>query len=42
MKELLGTRSSGLVGAEAVAGFASAGWQVCGVDNKLRADCFGP
>lgn len=42
MKSILVTGSSGLIGSEVVAYFASAGWQVHGVDNNMRADFFGP
>lgn len=36
------TGSSGLVGGEVVAHFASAGFDVTGLDNNMRADFFGP
>ena len=39
---LLVTGSSGLIGSEVVAHFASEGWAVHGVDNNMRADFFGP
>jgi CDP-paratose 2-epimerase len=39
---LLVTGSSGLIGSEAVSYFAALGWKVCGVDNNLRLDFFGP
>ena len=42
MKRLLVTGSSGLIGSEVVAHFASVGWTVHGVDNNMRADFFGP
>lgn len=42
MKKLLVTGSSGLIGSEVVEAFSSAGWQVHGVDNNMRADFFGP
>lgn len=42
MKKLLVTGSSGLIGSEVVAYFASQGWMVHGVDNNMRADFFGP
>jgi CDP-paratose 2-epimerase len=41
-KTLLVTGSSGLIGSEVVAYFASEGWDVHGVDNNMRADFFGP
>lgn len=41
MKQLLVTGSSGLIGSEVVDYFCSLGWQVCGVDNNMRADFFG-
>jgi CDP-paratose 2-epimerase len=42
MRKLLVTGSSGLIGSEVVSFFAEEGWQVCGVDNNMRADFFGP
>lgn len=42
MSLLLVTGSSGLIGSEVVASFASRGWRVHGIDNNLRADFFGP
>jgi CDP-paratose 2-epimerase len=42
MSPLLVTGSSGLIGSEVVAHFASAGWFVHGADNNMRADFFGP
>lgn len=39
---LLVTGSSGLIGSEVVSHFCSLGWRVCGVDNNMRADFFGP
>ena len=42
MKKLLVTGSSGLIGSEVVAHFAAQGWQVCGIDNNMRAVFFGP
>lgn len=39
---LLVTGSSGLIGGEVVAYFASRGWAVHGIDNNQRADFFGP
>jgi CDP-paratose 2-epimerase len=39
---LLVTGSSGLIGSEVVAHFASIGWTIHGVDNNQRADFFGP
>ncbi|HMP84263.1 MAG TPA: NAD-dependent epimerase/dehydratase family protein [Verrucomicrobiota bacterium] len=42
MKTLLVTGSNGLIGSEMVKHFHSAGWRVCGVDNNMRADFFGP
>jgi CDP-paratose 2-epimerase len=41
-RHLLVTGSSGLIGSEVVAHFASRGWEVRGVDNNQRADFFGP
>ncbi len=42
MKKLLVTGSNGLIGSEVVTYFHANGWQVCGVDNNMRADFFGP
>lgn len=42
MTRLLVTGSSGLIGSEVVCHFASAGWEVHGLDNNMRADFFGP
>jgi len=42
MKKILVTGSSGLIGSEVSVFFASAGWQVHGVDNNQRAVFFGP
>lgn len=42
MQKLLVTGSNGLIGSEVVAAFAALGWRVCGVDNNMRADFFGP
>jgi CDP-paratose 2-epimerase len=39
--KVLVTGSSGLIGGEVVAAFAEDGWQVCGIDNNMRADFFG-
>lgn len=41
-RTLLVTGSSGLIGSEVVAHFASVGWSVVGADNNGRADFFGP
>ena len=41
-KTLLVTGSSGLIGSEMVAYFCNLGWRVCGIDNNMRADFFGP
>jgi CDP-paratose 2-epimerase len=41
MKKLLVTGSSGLIGSEVCAHFASSGWQIHGVDNNQRAVFFG-
>ena len=41
-RKLLVTGSSGLIGSEVVAYFCRLGWQVCGLDNNMRADFFGP
>jgi CDP-paratose 2-epimerase len=40
--KLLVTGSSGLIGGEVVSFFAEQGHEVCGVDNNMRADFFGP
>lgn len=42
MATILVTGSSGLIGSEVVAYFASQDWTVCGVDNNMRAQFFGP
>jgi CDP-paratose 2-epimerase len=42
MKKILITGSSGLIGSEVSAYFASKGWEVHGVDNNQRAVFFGP
>jgi len=42
MKTLLITGSSGLIGSECVGYFDRQGWAVCGVDNNMRKDFFGP
>jgi CDP-paratose 2-epimerase len=42
MKRVLVTGSSGLIGSEAVAYFASQGCEVFGIDNNMRAEFFGP
>ena len=42
MPILIVTGSSGLIGSEVVAHFASRGWVVTGADNNQRADFFGP
>jgi CDP-paratose 2-epimerase len=41
-KQLLVTGSSGLIGSEVVAAFATNGWKIHGMDNNMRADFFGP
>jgi CDP-paratose 2-epimerase len=41
MKKLLVTGSSGLIGSEIVSFFADMGWEVCGIDNNMRAEFFG-
>ncbi|WP_181314309.1 NAD-dependent epimerase/dehydratase family protein [Phormidesmis priestleyi] len=41
MKKLLVTGSSGLIGSEVCTYFAKEGWEICGVDNNMRADFFG-
>ncbi len=41
VSKLLVTGSSGLIGSEVVGYFCSNGWEVCGVDNNMRADFFG-
>ncbi len=40
--KLLVTGSSGLIGSETVAYFHQLGWNVCGIDNNMRAEFFGP
>jgi len=42
VSKLLVTGSSGLIGSEVVAYFDHLGWEVCGIDNNMRADFFGP
>ncbi len=42
MRNLLVTGSNGLIGSEMVRHFHTAGWDVHGVDNNMRADFFGP
>jgi CDP-paratose 2-epimerase len=42
MKTMVVTGSSGLIGSECVAYFDSRGWTVCGIDNNMRKDFFGP
>ena len=42
VKKLLVTGSAGLIGSETVRHFSALGWQVCGIDNNMRADFFGP
>jgi CDP-paratose 2-epimerase len=42
MKRILVTGSSGLIGSEVCAYFASRGWEIHGVDANLRAYFFGP
>lgn len=42
MKKLLVTGSSGLIGSEVCIHFATAGWEIHGVDNNQRAVFFGP
>lgn len=42
MKKMLVTGSSGLIGSEVCVHFASAGWEVHGLDNNQRAVFFGP
>lgn len=41
-KRVLVTGSSGLVGSEAVLFYDRLGWEVCGVDNNMRQEFFGP
>jgi CDP-paratose 2-epimerase len=41
-KTILITGSSGLIGSEVVADFATGDWEAHGVDNNMRADFFGP
>lgn len=40
--KVLVTGSSGLIGSEAVRHFDRLGARVCGIDNNMRADFFGP
>ena len=40
--KVLVTGSSGLIGSEVVSHFAAEGHTVCGIDNNMRADFFGP
>src|SRR5271157_718883 len=40
--KILVTGSGGLIGSEVVAFFARRGDSVCGIDNNMRADFFGP
>ncbi|MEO0787840.1 MAG: NAD-dependent epimerase/dehydratase family protein [Bacteroidota bacterium] len=42
MNTLLVTGSSGLIGSEVVRYFDAKGWKICGVDNNMRANFFGP
>jgi CDP-paratose 2-epimerase len=42
MKTLIVTGSSGLIGSEVCAHFASLGWKIHGIDNNQRAVFFGP
>jgi CDP-paratose 2-epimerase len=42
MNKLLVTGSSGRIGSEVVEYFCQNGWDVCGLDNNMRADFFGP
>jgi CDP-paratose 2-epimerase len=42
MPKLLVTGSSGLIGSEVVDYFCKLAWDVCGIDNNMRADFFGP
>ena len=42
MKKMLVTGSSGLIGSEVVVFFSEQGWDVCGLDNNMRRDFFGP
>jgi CDP-paratose 2-epimerase len=42
MKRIIVTGSSGLIGSEAVAYFATRGCEVFGIDNNMRAEFFGP
>jgi CDP-paratose 2-epimerase len=39
---MLVTGSSGLIGSEVVAYFATSGWDVHGIDNNMRSSFFGP
>jgi CDP-paratose 2-epimerase len=40
--KILVTGSSGLIGSEVVSYFAGKGHEICGIDNNMRADFFGP
>jgi CDP-paratose 2-epimerase len=40
--KILVTGSSGLIGSEAVEHFDAVGYTVCGIDNNLRREFFGP
>jgi CDP-paratose 2-epimerase len=42
MRTVLVTGSNGLIGSEMVKHFHDRQWRVCGVDNNMRADFFGP
>lgn len=42
MPTLLVTGSSGLIGSASVEYFDTLGWNVCGIDNNMRQDFFGP
>src|SRR3954464_14020928 len=42
MSTVIITGSGGLIGSEAVAHFARAGYKVAGIENDMRARFFGP
>jgi CDP-paratose 2-epimerase len=42
MKKIIVTGSNGLIGSEVARYFSGKDWQVCGIDNNMRAVFFGP
>src|SRR4028119_749227 len=42
MRKIIVTGSSGLIGSEVVEHYCQNGWKVYGIDNKMRANFFGP